>query len=155
MSRPRLGSRGSGPEFLRGTDGDRSGGWEDYDFAVVRVVPHVHLQTHVNVGVVVHGRTSGFLEARVVSDIAELSRLTPGTDVGLLSEYLLSYAGVARGDESFGPMALSPPSERFHWLTAPRSDVLQCSTVHAGRSRDLAATLSDLFSQYVPVTQSE
>ena len=149
MSRPRLGSQGSGPEFLRGADGPDAHGWEDYDFAVIRVVPHVHLEVHVNVGVVVHGRTSGFLEARVLSDPSVLERLTPGSDVGLLAEYLLTYAGLARGDESFGPLALSPPSERFHWLTAPRSDVIQCSNVHAGRSRDLAATVSDLFGQYV------
>lgn len=149
MSRPRLGTPGSGPEFLGGKGTPGSGGWEAYDFAVIRVVPHVHLENHVNVGVVLHGRSSHFIQAEVLSDRAALERLVPGTDVELLVEYLETFAGIARGEEAFGPMALSPPSERFHWLTAPRSDVIQCSAVRAGRSQDLETTVSDLYTQYV------
>jgi hypothetical protein len=149
MSRPRLGGAGAGPEFVKGGDGGRGDGWHDYDFAVIRVLPHVHLETHVNVGVVLHSRGSGFLEARTVQDPRELADRAPGVDAELLAEYLTTFVGVARGDEGCGPMALLPPSERFHWLTAPRSDVIQCSRVHSGRSRDLGTTLGDLFRQYV------
>lgn len=126
-----------------------SDGWIDYDFAVVRVVPHVHLGVHVNVGIVMHGRTVEFLRARTLADATDLAQRVPGTDPQVLASYLRSFEGVARGDEDCGPVALAPTSERFHWLTAPRSDVIQCSSVHSGRSRDLDATLDDLFRQYV------
>lgn len=127
----------------------KSSPWIDYDFAVVRVVPQVHLEAFVNVGVVLHARTHEFIEARVASDPQTLRRLVPDADHELLARYLDSYAGIARGDEGQGPIALVPPSERFHWLTAPRSDVVQCSQVHGGRTQDLDATVIRLFEEYV------
>ena len=148
MGRPRLGSVAGERRFLQ-KEGGAAGDWLDYDFAVVRAVPHVHLDAHVNVGVVVHSRTTGFLRARALTDPAALHALVRGADAELLSHYLASYEGVACGEERHGPIALAPPSERFHWLTAPRSDVIQCSQVHSGRTRDLDATVDDLFEQYV------
>ncbi len=151
MSRPRLG-RDPFPDHGSGKGGvspQTEDGWEDYDFAVVRAVPHVHVGTYENVGVVVHARRIGFLEARVVTDEETLAAMVPGVDHALLSRYLLSYEAIAKGLDDHGPVALRPPSERFHWLTAPRSDVLQCSEIHGGRSRDLEATLRDLFETYV------
>ena len=73
----------------------------------------------------------------------------PDVDHELLARYLRSYCAVAAGDATAGPVALAPSSERFHWLTAPRSDVLQSSPVHAGLADDPARTLADLFAQYV------
>lgn len=146
MSRPRLGAS-SDREFLGSSDD--SEGWVQYHFAVVQAVPHVHLGARVNVGVVVHARTQDYLRARMLTDAEPLSALLPGMDIDVLGRYLATHQGVAGGDPSFGPIALAPPSERFHWLTAPRSDVIQCSRVHAGRSQDLDATLDDLFRQYV------
>lgn len=123
--------------------------WVDYDFAVVRVVPRVDLETFSNVGVVLHSRTEEFLDAAVVTDADLLRRLAPSADVELLARYLSNYVAVARGHGGAGPLSLLPPSERFHWLTAPRSDVIQCSAVHGGRTRDLTATLTELFARYV------
>jgi hypothetical protein len=148
MSRPRLG-HGQEPEFLKGDAGDGDG-WLDYEFAVVRVVPHVHRESWVNVGVVVHSRTEGYLDARVVLDSGALEG-TGASDPELLQEYLASWVAVARGDEAGGDIALLPPSERFHWLTAPRSDVIQTSPTRPGRTRDLAAALEELFGEYVEV----
>lgn len=147
MSRPRLGRTAEKRNFLRPeSSGD---GWIDYDFAVIRAVPHVHLEAHVNVGVVVHARTAGFLQVRAVTAPESLAARVPGTDLEVLARYLATHEAVARGDEGCGPIALAPPSERFHWLTAPRSDVIQCSEVHSGRSQDLQATVDALFMEYV------
>jgi hypothetical protein len=121
----------------------------DYDFAVLRVVPRVHLSAFANVGVVLHARTEEFLSLRVVTDTAELARLAPSVDAELLKRYLESCAAICAGDESAGPVALAPPSERFHWLTAPRSDVLQSSPVHEGVCRDPEQELDALFRAYV------
>lgn len=121
-----------------------------YNFAVLRVVPHVHLDAFVNVGVVLHARTAEFVGALLVTDADALRRrVGTGVDIELLSKYLRSLAAIAAGDPAAGPVALAPPSERFHWLTAPRSDVLQASPVHAGLAEDPAGALERLFRQYV------
>src|SRR5829696_4156494 len=62
-----------------------------------------------------------------------------------------SCEAICAGDPTAGPMALAPPSERFHWLTAPRSDVLQSSPVHEGICDDPGRALDELFEQYVAV----
>ena len=121
----------------------------DYDFAVLRVVPRVHLSAFANVGVVLHARTAEFLALRTVTDLDALARLAHGLDLELLTRYLRSCAAICAGDETVGPVALAPPSERFHWLTAPRSDVLQSSPVHEGVCVDPEAELDVLFSSYV------
>jgi len=126
-----------------------SDGWVSYDFAVLRVVPHVYIGTFVPVGVIVHARTTEFLGMRVLTDAAELIKRAPGVDVGLLIRYLESCEAICRGDLTAGPIALAPPSERFHWLTAPRSDVIQCGPVHEGVSDDPAAELNQLFASVV------
>ncbi|MES2177475.1 MAG: DUF3037 domain-containing protein [Gemmatimonadota bacterium] len=121
----------------------------DYDFAVLRVVPRVHLGAYANVGVVLHARTHEFLGLRTLAEVSRLATLAPGVDPALLARYLQSCELICSGDESAGPVALAPPSERFHWLTAPRSDVLQCSPVHEGLCSDLNAELARLFGLYV------
>ena len=125
-----------------------SGQRVDYDFAVLRVVPRVHLGAFVNVGVVVHARTVEFLALRAVTDERILAANVIGVDADLLARYLRSCEAICAGDAAAGPMALAPPSERFHWLTAPRSDVLQSSPVHEGVG-DPRQALEDLFEFYV------
>ena len=120
-----------------------------YDFAVLRAVPHVHLGDFVPVGVIVHAREREFLAARAITDVRTLEALVPDIDAALLSRYLRSVEAIAAGDPSAGPVALVPTSERFHWLTAPRSDVLQTSPIHEGLCDDPQATLDRLFATYV------
>jgi len=128
-----------------------SGGATAYDFAVLRVVPHVHLGEFHAVGVMVHARTMEFLDMRALSDANELARRLPDVDAVLLLRYLQTYRDVCAGRAVAGPVALAPPSERFHWLTAPRSDVIQTSPVHGGLCEDPAVVLEELFAMYVGV----
>jgi hypothetical protein len=123
--------------------------WIAYSFAVLCVVPHPHLGTAVPVGVILHARTAQFIGIRVLTDPAELSARAPGVDVELLCRYLDGLRAVAEGDGDAGPVALLPTSERFHWLTAPRSDVLQSGRVHSGLTEDPAAELERLFAAHV------
>ena len=123
--------------------------WISYNFAVLRVVPHVHTGVFVPVGVVLHARTAEFLGVRVITDATELSRRAGDADVELLVKYLESCKAIGEGESSAGPIALAPPSERFHWLTAPRSDVIQSGPVHEGLCQDPDQTLSDLFAALV------
>lgn len=120
-----------------------------FDYAIVRAVPHVHLGTFVPVGVVVHARTAEFLGMRALHDPAVLAARVPGVDADLLASYLHSLIAVSAGDPAAGPVALDSTSERFHWLTAPRSDVLQSSSVHGGLCADPGIALEKLYSAYV------
>lgn len=125
------------------------GGEVAYSFAVLRAVPHVHLGAFVNVGVVLHARTEEYLGMRAILDEEVLRRRVPGADAELLARYLRSWEAICRGDPAAGPVALAPPSERFHWLTAPRSDVLQSSPVHEGVCDDAGSALQELYNEQV------
>lgn len=126
-----------------------NGRWVSYDYAVLRVVPHVYLGTFVPVGVMVHARTADFLGMRVLADEAQLRARVPGVDLDLLVRYLRACQLVCEGDATAGPVALAPPSERFHWLTAPRSDVIQSSPVHSGMTEDPRAALDELYARFI------
>jgi hypothetical protein len=130
-------------------NGKPLGDWISYNFAVLRLVPHVHIGAFVPVGIVLHARTAEFIAARVITDRDSLQSRAGDTDVELLSRYLESCAAICAGEISAGPIALAPPSERFHWLTAPRSDVIQSGPVHEGLCEDPAATLEELFATLV------
>ena len=121
----------------------------DYDYATVRLVPCVHREDFVTVGVVMHARTAGFLATQIRREAEWLAARCPGVDPDVLARYLDAYERVVQGGAGAGPVGLYPPSERFHWLTAPRSAVLQTSPVHTGRTDDPAATLEHLFAQHV------
>lgn len=127
--------------------------WISYNFAVLRVVQHVHTGVFVPVGVVLHARTAEFIGVRVVIDADTLRAKAAHADVDLLSRYLQSCKAIAEGEFSAGPIALAPPSERFHWLTAPRSDVIQSGPVHEGLCEDPATTLDELFATLVAGAQ--
>ena len=123
--------------------------WVAYDFAVLRVVPHPHMGTFVPVGVVVHARTREYLCLKAITDAAELARRVPDADAELLARYLTACTAICDGDADAGPVALAPPSERFHWITAPRSDVIQSGPVHEGLCESPERAVEELFETYV------
>ena len=120
-----------------------------YDFAVLRLVPHPHLEQWCPVGVVVHSRTLEYLNGRVITDPEALKALAPDLDAEVVSRYLANWEAIARGEAEAGAVALYPPSERFHWLTSPRSDVLQSSPVRRGLTADPAEALDRIWREQV------
>jgi hypothetical protein len=93
-------------------------------FAVLRVVPHVWTGAYGDVGVIVHARTAECPGFRALTDAAALRERVPDVDLELLERHLAACSGIARGEAAAGLVALLPPSERFHWLAAPRSAAL-------------------------------
>ena len=130
-----------------GRGDDRASAW--YRYAIVRVVPRVERGECINVGVVLFSRERRFLAARIELDADRLRALAPDVDVERLRGHLRTFVAIGDGAEAGGPLAALPPSERFHWLTAPRSTVIQTSPVHEGVCRDPAAALDELLDAYV------
>jgi hypothetical protein len=122
---------------------------EDFQYAIVRVVPRVERGETLNAGVVLFSRRHRFLAARTELDEAALAALSPGCDPDEVRAHLEAVERVAAGDPAGGPIAGLEPSERFHWLTAPASTIVQASAVHTGLTADPAAELDHLFAQLV------
>ena len=120
-----------------------------FQYAIVRVVPHVERGECLNAGVVLFCRARKFLEARIALDEERLRALDPDADLDAIRAHLDAFARVAAGDPQAGPMAELPASERFHWLVAPASTMIQCSPVHTGLADDPAAELEKLVARLV------
>lgn len=120
-----------------------------YSYAIVRVVPRVERGECVNVGVVLFVRERRYLAARIEVDPARLLALAPDLDLALVERHLGSFLAICDGGPNGGPLADLPPAERFHWLTAPRSTIIQTSPAHVGRTLDPAAELDRLLAAYV------
>ncbi len=120
-----------------------------FQYAVVRVVPRVERGECLNAGVVLFARTLEFLGMRVALDPARLRALDPGADAEAVAALLDGRARIAAGDPEAGPIARMPVHQRFHWLVAPSSTVVQPSAVHTGLCDDPGETLERLFASLV------
>jgi hypothetical protein len=115
-----------------------------YDYAIVRVVPRVEREEFINAGVILSCPAQDFLGARIELDEHRLLALDARVDLEAVRENLASIPLVCAGGPAAGPIGQLTPRERFHWLVAPRSTIIQTSAVHSGRCQDPAAALDHL-----------
>jgi hypothetical protein len=120
-----------------------------FQYAIVRVVPRVERGETLNAGVILLCRPKRFLAARIGLDEARLRALAPDVDVPAIETHLAAIERIARGDADAGPIAALGQGERFHWLVAPSSTVIQSSEVHTGLCDDPAEELEHLFDRLV------
>jgi hypothetical protein len=120
-----------------------------FQYAIIRVVPRVERGECLNAGVVLLCRPKRFLAARVGLDRKRFRALAPRVDPAAIETHLAAIESIARGDPTAGPIALLGQGERFHWLVAPASTVIQPSEVHTGLCDDPAAELEHLFERLV------
>ena len=120
-----------------------------FDYAIVRVVPRVEREEFINAGVIVYCLTERFLGAKVELDSARLRALAPDTDVDTVQQHLASIPRVCAGGRDAGPIGQLPLSERFHWLVAPRSTIIQISPVHVGLCAEPQEALEMLMDRIV------
>ena len=125
-----------------------------YDYAIVRVVPRVEREEFVNVGVIVSCPAKDFLQARIELDATRVTALDPGIDLESLRANLASIPAICAGGRLGGPIGKLSRRERFDWLVAPRSTIIQTSKVHTGRCTDPASLLEHLLNTMVRPTQS-
>jgi hypothetical protein len=126
-----------------------SAGRSPFQYAALRVVPRVERGEAVNAGVVLFCRPLRFLGARSDLDNALLAALAPECDPKEVRALLETVERIAAGDPAGGPIAALPASERFHWLVAPASTIVQAGPVHTGLTNDPAGELGRLFTRLV------
>jgi hypothetical protein len=120
-----------------------------FEYAVIRVVPKVEREEFLNVGVVVYCAEKKFLQALLELDEKRLKAFCGHCDVFEIQEYLRSFERICTGGPDSGPIGKLPVAERFRWLTATRSTVIQTSKVHSGLSAHVQEMLGRLYAQLV------
>jgi hypothetical protein len=103
-----------------------------FDYAIVRVVPSVEREEFINAGVIVFCHDRELLAARIELDEERLRALAPDVDLPLVRRHLEAIERICAGGPAAGPIGQLPLRERWHWLVAPRSTILQFSAPHTG-----------------------
>jgi DUF3037 family protein len=120
-----------------------------FEYAVVRVVPHVEREEFINVGVILFCDAHDFLSARVALDEGLLRAIAPDADPSLVRGHLEIIPRICAGGDSAGPIGRMAPRERWRWLVAPRSTILQTSPAHPGLAIAPERSLERLFGELV------
>jgi hypothetical protein len=120
-----------------------------FEYAVLQVVPDLERDERLNVGLVLMCRPRRFLGARVGLDAGRLAAVAPGCDPAAIESHLEVVSRIAAGDPKGGPIARLTYPERFHWLVAPASTVVQPSAVHTGLTAQPRDELDRLFARLV------
>jgi hypothetical protein len=120
-----------------------------YEFAVIRVVPKVEREEFMNVGVLVFSKPKRYLGMKFRVDADRLRAFAPELDPALVGRHLEAWQRIGAGTPDSGPIGRLELPERFRWLTAARSTILQCSRPHPGLCIDPGQVLEELFGLYV------
>ena len=126
-----------------------------YDYAIIRVIPRVEREEFVNVGVIVSCPAKEFLEARIELDEQRLMALDSTLDIATVRDHLAAIPAICAGGEQAGPIGQLSQRERFHWLVAPRSTIIQTSPVHTGCCKNPTAVLEHLLDTMVRPSRAE
>lgn len=118
-----------------------------FDYAIIRLVPRVEREEFFNVGVILSCPTFKFLESRIVLDEHKLKCFAPDANVADVRQFLDVIPKICAGDDSV--IGQLTQRERFYWLTAQRSTIVQSSPVHTGLTSDPGPTLANLFDKIV------
>lgn len=120
-----------------------------FEYAVIRFVPRVERGEFINIGVIVLCKLKDFLVMKVELDEERLSAFSRDVDLQALSATLHTWDLICQGNPEGGPVSLLDPANRFRWLTAAKSTIIQCSEVHPGLCMHTEDLVEDLFAKYV------
>ena len=120
-----------------------------FEYAVIRFMPMVEREEFLNIGVILLCAKEKFLQLRYELDEPRLKVICPKVDLNELREQLQSFERICKGGAEGGTIGKLSIAERFRWLTATRSTVVQTSKVHPGLCTDATETLDRLYSQLV------
>jgi hypothetical protein len=125
-----------------------------YDYAIIRIVPHVERDEFINVGVILYCQTCRFLDMLIALDTKRLTALAPDIDIDDIEHQLAVMQSISKGGKEAGPIGEMSLAERFHWLVSPRSTIIQTSPVHSGLCTDPKSALHHLLEVMVLPPQS-
>jgi hypothetical protein len=120
-----------------------------YEYAVIRLVPMVEREEFINVGIILFSKHAKFIRAKIELDEERLAWFKCELDIDQITENLKAFELIAFGAKEGGPIACEELPERFRWLTAVRSSVIQTSRPHPGKANDLDQEVERLFLEYV------
>lgn len=120
-----------------------------YEYAVIRYVPRIEREEFINIGLVMMCKRRRWIRLGLDINATRINAIAPGTDIDTIERQLKSFCDIARGYPTAGPIAMLEPEERFRWLTAVKSAMLQTSRPHPGHCTDLEATFDRLMAELV------
>lgn len=120
-----------------------------FEYAVIRIVPRVEREEFINTGVVLYCAKQKFLQMQFVLNKTRITAFSEELSIEDIHEYLCAFQRICKGDKAGGEIAKLPIAERFRWLTATRSTVVQTSKVHPGFCDDAGEMLERLYNQLV------
>lgn len=122
---------------------------ELFEYAVIRVMPRVEREEFVNVGVILYCPSQDFLQTAFEINEGRLRAFASDLKIPEIEEHLRAFEQICAGGKKAGPIGKLPLGERFRWLTAPRSTVVQTSPVHTGLCSDARETLASLLRKLI------
>lgn len=120
-----------------------------FEYAFIRAVPRVERQEFINVGVILYCRSQRFLDLKINLNQRKINCLDGNADIELFKRVLNGFKNVCEGSATAGPIGRLPAAERFRWLTASRSTIIQTSPVHPGFCVQPSITLEKIFLEMV------
>lgn len=120
-----------------------------YEYAVIRLVPQVEREEFINVGIILFSKKQKFIRTKVVLPEERLKLFKCEMDLEQIKSNLNAFELISAGSKAGGPIACEELPERFRWLTAVRSSVIQTSRPHPGKTNDLEKEVERLFEEYV------
>ena len=120
-----------------------------FEYAVIRIMPRVERGEFINVGVILYCASRKFLQLKYEIQSKKINTLCTECDLDEINSYLDIFHRICQGDKTAGPIAILPAAERFRWLTATRSTIVQTSRVHPGLCNEPEEMLNNLFEKLV------
>lgn len=120
-----------------------------YSYAILRVVPRVDRGEFINAGIILWCPKQNVLEAEILLDEKRLKAIDPGIDMDEVRNHLSIIPAICRGEDAGGAIAKMPLTQRFGWLTATRSTVIQTSPIHMGQCENTALIMKQLITRLV------
>ena len=120
-----------------------------YDYSIIRVVPKVEREEFLNVGVIVFCHEKDFLDAEFFVDENKLKIFDASINISIVKKHLTAIADICSGKNDSSEIRNLSKREKFHWLTSPKSTIIQTSSVHSGYNKNPKEVLKHLVDTMV------
>ena len=120
-----------------------------FEYAIIRLVPKVEREEFFNVGVILFSKRKKYLGIKYEINTSKLKAFAPEIEIQLLNDYLNAWKLICEGNTAGGKIGEFEISDRFRWLAACRSTIIQSSKTHPGLCENPEKELQDIFDKYV------